>query len=393
MRSNTWLWILAIAMLGALAWGLEQVAFTPLQTGEVYPPFSSLRADPLGAKALYESLAALPGIQVDRLYKQRQKLESPQDAMFVLGVDPAAWSRVDAKTLEEYVKLVHDGGRLVIAFLPVRGPGAARESHKETPPAISLWHIELAYRTSEGDDSAGGIPHKTALYFKTNLSDPEARWRSLASAPIIPKQSILSGPVYLRDASDQRAEAVERTFGKGTIVLVADTYPLSNEGLREARDAGLIARIAGSATRIAFDENHFGVSETGSVTKLMRRYRLQGAVAILIVAAALFLWRSASSLLPPRQSGSGTASGQGAIAGRDSLEGLSALLHRGVPEKQLLDTCFAEWRKSTSRGSQGAPQLRTARAAAAIEEEIARQGARAPVDAYRAACRILTEKP
>ena len=89
----------------------------------------------------------------------------------------------------------------------------------------------------------------------------------------------------------------------------------------------------------------------------------------------------------------GTASGQGAIAGRDSLEGLSALLHRGVPEKQLLDTCFAEWRKSTSRGSQGAPQLRTARAAAAIEEEIARQGARAPVDAYRAACRILTEKP
>ena len=81
MRSNTWLWILAIAMLGALAWGLEQVAFTPLQTGEVYPPFSSLRADPLGAKALYESLAALPDIQVDRLYKRRQKLDSPQDAM------------------------------------------------------------------------------------------------------------------------------------------------------------------------------------------------------------------------------------------------------------------------------------------------------------------------
>ncbi len=379
MRSNTWLWILAIAMLCALAWGLEQVAFTPLQTGEVYPPFSSLRADPLGAKALYESLAALPGIEVDRLYKQRQKLESPQDAMFVLGVDPSAWSRVDAKTLDEYVKLVHDGGRLVIAFLPVRGPGVSRESRKETPAVVLLWHIELTYRPSVGDDSTGGIPHKTALYFSPVLSTPESKWRTLAS-----------------DASDRRAEAVEKTFGKGTIVLVADTYPLSNEGLREARDAGLIARIAGSATRITFDENHFGVSETGSVTTLMRRYRLQGAVTVLIVVAALFLWRSASTLLPPRQSDGASASGHGAIAGRDSLEGLAALLHRGVPEKQLLDACFAEWSKSTSRaspGSYGSSEPRTARAAAAIEDEIARQGARAPVDAYRAACRILTEKP
>ena len=400
MRSNAWLWILAIAMLGALAWGLEQVAFTPLQTGEVYPPFSSLRADPLGAKALYESLAALPGIEVDRLYKQRQKLETPRDAMFVLGVDPAAWSRVEAKTLDEYVKLVHDGGRLVIGFLPVRGPGAPRESHKESPAVAALWHIELMYRTSEGDDSAGGIPHKTALYFKTNLSDPEAKWRALASAFTVPNQSVLSGPVYLRDSSDHGAEAVERTFGKGTIVLVADTYPLSNEGLREARDTTLIARIAGSATRITFDENHFGVSETGSVTKLMRRYRLQGAVVILIVAAALFLWRSASTLLPPRElhtksPGSVPASSRDAIAGRDSLEGMVALLHRGVPEKQLLDTCFAEWSKSISRGSRGSyvsTEPRTARAADAIEDEIARQGARTPVDAYRAACRILTEK-
>jgi hypothetical protein len=373
MRSSTWLWILAIAMLGALAWGLEQVAFTPLQTGEVYPPFSSLRADPLGAKALYESLAALPDIQVDRLYKRRQKLDSPQDAMFVLGVDPFAWSGVEAKTLDEYVKLVHDGGRLVIGFLPVRGPGAPRESHKEMPALAALWRIELAYRTSKsGDSRSSGLPHKTALYFKSNLPDSEAKWRTLASDP-----------------SDQRPEAIEKAFGKGTIVLVADTYPLSNEGLREARDAGLIARIAGSATSFTFDENHFGVSETGSVTKLMRRYRLQGAMAILIVAAALFLWRSASSLLPPRAAGRATAPAQDAIAGRDSLEGLAALLHRGVPEKQLLDTCFAEWSKSTSRLAR---DPRTPRAAAAMEEEIARQGARAPVDAYRAACRILTEK-
>ena len=34
--------------------------------GNVYPQFSSLRSDPRGARLLYESLAALPGVTVSR---------------------------------------------------------------------------------------------------------------------------------------------------------------------------------------------------------------------------------------------------------------------------------------------------------------------------------------
>ena len=140
-------------------------------------------------------------------------------------------------------------------------------------------------------------------------------------------------------------------FGAGTIVLAADTFALSNEGLREARDPELIAALAGPATHIIFDENHFGVIETGSVTKLMRKYRLEGAVAMLALVAALFLWRSASSLLPPRETRADDA-----VGGRDSLEGMTALLHRGVAEKELLDTCFAEWsrvrREGRARGTE-----------------------------------------
>jgi hypothetical protein len=168
-------------------------------------------------------------------------------------------------------------------------------------------------------------------------------------------------------------------------VLAADTYPLSNEGLREARHPELIVDLVGPARRITFDENHFGVSETGSVTQLMRRYRLQGAIAVLIVVAVLFLWRSASSLLPPRESGDALASAKGAVAGRDSLDGMAALLYRGVPEKQLLDTCFNEWSKTAPRNS------RAAAVQSALKNEITRKGA-VPVDAYRAACEILTRK-
>jgi hypothetical protein len=190
------------------------------------------------------------------------------------------------------------------------------------------------------------MPRQSALYFV-----PASEWTALAQR-------------------DGLATAVEHPLGKGSIVLVADSYPLSNEGLRESRDAAFIARLAGPARRIIFDENHFGVVETGSVTTLMRRYHLEGAVAMLALVAALFLWRSASSFLPPRE-----AQASGVVTGRDSIEGLSSLLRRGIPEKDLFEACFAEWAKSRP----GVP----------LPRSLAKDD---PVKAYRAACRLLTEK-
>src|ERR1700719_3034697 len=106
-------WVFAVALLVVLAWGLEQVAIAPLQTGEVYPPYSSLRSDPMGAKALYESLSALPDLHVERLYKIRQTLGGPSEALLVLGADPVEWSALKETTLDDYEKLVRQGGRLV----------------------------------------------------------------------------------------------------------------------------------------------------------------------------------------------------------------------------------------------------------------------------------------
>src|ERR1700693_4325418 len=110
VRSNNGVWIFAILLLAGFIWGLEQVVVGPLETGEAYPPYSSLRSDPLGAKALYESLAALPDLQVGRLYKARSTLGDSGAAILVLGVDPVAWSSLKDDTLEEYEKLVSKGG-------------------------------------------------------------------------------------------------------------------------------------------------------------------------------------------------------------------------------------------------------------------------------------------
>ena len=260
MRSK----IAIVVILLALVWGLEQVMVSPLETGAVYPEYSSLRSDPMGSMALYESLAKV--LKVDRLYKSRSQINAGYGTtVFILGV---ASSKMDPK---EYENLTAKCARVVIAFLP----------------------------------------------------DSKAQW-----AKDLLKWKIL----------DKQANAWERPLGAGSIVLVGNSYPLSNEGLREQHDAALLIKLVGTAKEVVFDENHFGVVETGSVTKLMRKYHLEGMLAVLAIVAGLFIWRSSSSLLPSRAPRSDQA-----VSGRDSLDGMTALLRRGIAERDLLRVCYKEW--------------------------------------------------
>ncbi|HEV1286831.1 MAG TPA: hypothetical protein VNU44_16030 [Bryobacteraceae bacterium] len=292
------------ALVVALAWGLEQVVVSPLQTGAAYPEYSSLRSDPLGAMALYESLGKV--LKVDRLYKSRLRADpGPSTTIFILGVAPVAWAKLKSDTLKQYEELTAKGARLVIAFLPVSEPWKDTEAR----PVESRWHIRFTYKDLHVEH--GEIPKESALELK-----PGAEWKKLGEG------------------------AFARPLGKGSVVLVSESYPLSNEGLREERNAALIVKLVGPASEVVFDENHFGVVESGSITKLMRKYNLEGALAVLALVAGLFLWRSASSLLPSRAPGS-----EQAVAGRDSLDGMVALLRRGIPEKDLVRVCYEEVQK------------------------------------------------
>ncbi len=219
----------------------------------------------------------------------------------ILGIDPISWDEIEQKTITQYESLVANGGRLVFGFLPVRKPS----KKLEYPLLMDRWQVGFRYLSdNEGGETASGIPRDSAMYFQ-----PDESWTVDLKEEDVPV-------------------VIERKFGAGTIVLVAQSYPLSNEGLRETRDAKEIAGLLGPARRILFDENHFGIEESGSVTTLMRKYHLEPAIAVLLVVAFLFLWRSASSLLPPRNSGD-----EEAVTGRDSQEGLVSLLERSLPQK------------------------------------------------------------
>ena len=347
-----WSIVLLVALFVAGAW---EVMIAPLATGDVYPPYSSLRADPLGAKALFESLSEQAVLDVTRLYKARTPL-NPETSLLILGVNSVGWSASPKPVFDDYEKLLKNGGRIVIAFLPANAP----DMPPNTAALEEQWHIRPRYRKppEPGPREAGAIPRESALYF-----EPGKEWRVLRER-------------------EGNAAIVERDVAGGTLVLVADSFPLSNQGLSEEIDGALIARLVGSSRRVLFDENQFGVSETGSVAVLIRKYHLEAALAMLLAVAGLFVWRNTSTFLPPREDQRSSR-----VSGRDSQEGLASLLRRNIPEDQLLLACWKEWCRSALRrdSQRGREEL--------VFHEIEHENRKSdPVAGYRAACRVLTER-
>src|SRR5436309_11142014 len=128
--------LLTVFGLGVLR--LFQLRF---EAGDVYPPYSSLRSDPLGTKAFYQSLATLRGPAVQRFLQRLDQLpEGRNTTLFVFGADSIEMNR---STAEEYARLeqfMFEGGRIVISFAPLntrpwapRGEEARQEKNQKGP--------------------------------------------------------------------------------------------------------------------------------------------------------------------------------------------------------------------------------------------------------------------
>lgn len=363
--------ILSIALLAAFLIALLRIATLPLESGEAYPAYSSLRSDPLGTKALFETLAALGDRRVERSFDPLPKLKGVDGVVLLLGEQVSEASAWSDQELKFYESIVNAGGQLVIAFLPVppRSPSANRmRSQQDFVPAIvKRWHMKVEWHTGTEDEieRAGSLPRKTSAYF---MPENKSDW--------------IVRELNVKD----EAVLVEHKFGEGKILLLTESYPLSNEGLRSARPVELIERVAGLAPRIIFDESHLGVSNTGSIGTLIRRYRLTGAFAVLLLLAALFLWKNSSSLLPQ----SSEPQSIEAAAGADSHSGLVNLLKRSVPSTQLARACLDRWKETRALGRPVSDQ-RTERAEAVFAGGVAAEAGE-QVALYKKIQTILTEK-
>ena len=178
---------------------------------------------------------------------------------------------------------------------------------------------------------------------------------------------------------------IERSFGGGSVVIATDSYFVSNEAMAKDRHADLLVWLIGANRNIVFDEAHLGVVETSGVATLMRKYRLHGLAAGLILLAALFIWKNSLSLVPPHVE----AERREYIAGKDSAAGFVNLLRRSIAPRDLLGTCYVEWKKSVGPSGKYSTARRQ-RAELAFQTEISRPpGDRNTIETYKNICSIL----
>jgi Domain of unknown function (DUF4350) len=318
-----------VALLTAFLAGIIWLLAARLGKGDTYPPLSTLRSDPLGAKVLYESLADLQGFAVSRNYRTFENLHPEGATVFFLDMWPAQASSAELDTLAT------DGGRVVIAFRPL-AEVPKREDAKGKVTTVSTFEnakrigVDFAFCEQSDARFARGRPRTTVLYF----SHPEAVWRTLDQGPCGPTE-------------------IERPFGRGSLVLVANPFPFSNEAMAGKPDTRFLMRMLGSNRRAIFDESHFGIEETPGVALLARQYHLQWAVAALLVLVVLFIWRQ-SALFPPA---AGASEDDAEVEGRETSDGLGRLLRRGIPPRDVVGACVAEWRKSRGARHVSAPRL------------------------------------
>jgi hypothetical protein len=352
----------------AFAFGCVYLFELRFQAGDVYPPYSSLRADPLGAMALYESLEKIPGLSVRRDFSDSNRLpEEPQTVYLHLAGDPDEWRWLPPDMYHDIQDFLARGGRLAITFFPEAEdeifdfndetnrpqPEKARMQRK-TPPKpekkkdddsdeedsyISLekeWNFSTDILKLEQD---GDHYLPVTVFKKADLSLPGIiQWHSgIVFKNLGPAWQV----IYARGTN---AVVIERKFGAGSVVMATDSYFVSNEAMAKDRHADLLGWFIGGNKNIVFDEAHLGVVETSGVAALMRKYRLEGLAGGLILLAALFIWKNSMSLVPPL----GDGQRETFVKGKDSAAGFVNLLRRSIAPRNILATCFAEWKKSAA---------------------------------------------
>jgi len=398
--------IAALVAAAVFVVGAAQLMVFRFRTGDIYPPYSSLRADPLGAKAFHDSLAELNELSVARNYRSTDRLKTgPGTTMLVLGLKepwymsvtptttsapapvttapvttmPVATMPAGRDPVAPLAALARGGARLVITFHP-------RATRKGMAWFLARLGSEMGFSLSCREDArlhrVGGVPVQSADG-AANL-EPMLQWHS----PLY-----LSGlaaawrTVYLR--GDMPVVA-ERRFGAGSVVIATDSYFLSNEAMHVARAPRVLAWLIGGE-RVVFDETHLGAREDPGVATLARQYNLAGVFFVLVGVAGLFVWKNAVSFMPRDRAQAERLSGA-SVEGRGSSAALMNLLRRTVPPSELLGACLAEWDRSGGLGRPDPAGRRVRIEGVVNEQKRMPRKHRDLVAAYRCIYRILTER-
>lgn len=385
--------ILLIALAVALLAGIGELLRMRFARGDVFPVYSSYRADPLGTRALYESLELMPGVRVQRWLRETEKLPATlRGTLVIAGMDVDAWRHFDKNAAAKLDALARGGARVVVAFTAGfeerelrrwRASGDSDNSSKYDAfamPDVAARAVKKRKAGETGpdgkDDSENTGKAENPEKKKRTLVDAGAQWgaqvalrrirpgkddrppsalRAESQPPAWPEKLEWLSELYFDTEKDTdwrtlytrdgRAVLVERAIGSGSVVLASDSFFLSNEALQRARATPLLAWLVdspGGGRVVIFDEYHLGMEEERGVAALARRYGLAGAAGAGALLAALWIWRRMALFVPP------PPDEEEARTGCEPTAGLEALLRRSLPRAQVAHVCVAEWKKTAS---------------------------------------------
>ncbi len=252
-------WVVAILMI-ALA--VLYVAVLLVAKDYYEPPSpdaSSYSSEPRGTKVLYLYLSRL-GYRVGRL-EQFDRI--PRSAGTVLLMSPFVHSptRSEARAMRAWVAR---GGRLVLVG-----------------PISTQAHAHFGY----------GFTHVASKASLARPSQPGELVRGVTRVSLRGTARLTSSDesiVYLQDGSG--AVLAYQPWGRGCVVALSDTFPVTNEGIAREDHYALAANLADpGGGAVLFDEFHHGYSTApGPLGMLSPSSRL--ALAVLAVGCILFLY-------------------------------------------------------------------------------------------------------
>jgi len=429
---------LAIALAAAFVCGLARLFVLRYEVGDIYPEYSSLRADPLGTKALATALDELPKVDVSRNFKPLPKLHPSGPVTLVYAGVPheAVWSDQE---LLAFDTLVLNGSRAVFTFFPVETPPTANEEkrtkaeERRKKKEKTDTQEDAVKKKDAADEKKDAKPEKDgakrerkkARDKKADDADEEERTTLIDFSEVAKRWGFNFGylpeekgkayyrhaaliepgghlesdiswhsALYFRDLKPQwkvlymcgtMPVVIERKFGQGSIVLVADSFLVSNEALRSERHPLLLSRLFSGPPTVIFDEEHNNLRENPGIASLARKYRLHGVIAGLALLAIFFVWKNMVRFIPAYTS---PAAESNVVAGRESGEGFINLLHRSIRPSAIFGVCVEEWRKSFRGRSRELARVDVVLA----QQAVSGSGQGDPLATYRTISRAVARK-
>ena len=441
--------VCALLLAAAMVGGVVRLFELRFERGDIYPPYSTLRSDPLGASALYESLDRVPGLTARRYFERTFKESDGRErTLMVLGLAPYGLERLSRTEFDTIQQFAYNGGRVVVAYAPeiYKSPvhpkdetpipkkektGTKDSGEPASPPAPPVSKKDRSV-SDENPPVSGGKKSDEKSATNNPEDDPDEDWRGIVDYTSLQAEwgfnldfntlatnddGVLEFPkahhadvadglpaeldfhtglffagltngwtrVYERD---RQPLMVERRLGKGSVLLVADAYYFSNEAMLKNPQAGLLAWTIAGGREVIFDEAHLGVTVDPGVASLMRKYHLHGLIFSLLLLAGLFVWKNSTSLVPSCEA---AADFTPAVTGKDAMAGFVNLLRRGIARAAILDRIFEEWQKTRNRVTVSNEHRREIESL--MQQESARPaGQRQPLALYRTISTILKRR-